>query len=1011
MNKLVVGPVTGGLRTGITPFNVDNDSFPTMINAYQWRERVKRKRGTSNLCILNRFIGTTNGIGNLTVTILPIPITPGISSFLIGTDIFTDQGGASPVTLITNSAGTGELNRATGVLTITGSIKLSSVFYFPTLPVMGLEDLILNPEFVAETMAFDTTYSYIIQQTFPYDAYDVSFYKNPVADPVNLPGYVPKANWNPVTWNGQNYQQFWTVNYQGALWATNGVNVPFNPTNVGMQFAPAASITYNSNTATTLTVTIVGTPLVVGDFVFVNEWTAPTTAESQTLNFQSGYVTTATVISVPTSTKQITITFPFATLSVVAYVPGIIQYLTNRSDVTKDNIRWFDGDPTNGSATAPVLEQGNGWVNFMPPVSIAPFIYANLPEAQYYLVGAKMIIPFKDRLLFLGPVVQTSTETPIYLQNGITYSLNGTAYYTASFTGNPALPTTIFSPILVPTNQTATPGAYWADQTGFGGVILDESDDTITTCSTNEDVLLIGFKTLQTRLVFSGNDLNPFNFYTINTELGSTSTFSAINMDKGVMTKGNRGYILTTQVGAQRFDLKIPDQIFQIPLTDNANERICAQRDYINEWMYFTYTSNESAPSDHSTYIFPNQTLFFNYRDDSFAIFNETYTTYGQFYKQSFVTWATVGASLSSPMWSSWNTPWNSGTSTVGQPDVIGGNTQGFVMVKDDRTLTATGEGASLYIQNLVGNTVTSPNHCLNNGDYIVITGALGTVSTQVNNQIFQVYNATVASFQLNPIFVAGTYLGGGFITRMYVPFIQTRQFPLAWSDARKVRFGAQRYLLTKTQNGQITVQIYLSQNDQSPYNSGTIVPAATPTNNSLIYSSIVFTCPEQFINSTFSIPIGNIGDGVTLTYTLNFMNQFNLFGTYVPGSVNINITNVAGFGDTGLGTFNVTGTGVSAGSSINYLTGQIVLVFSAAPLTVPSFASFQYFTVNIISPSQTSQSQIWHRMSTSLLGDTVQLGFTLSDAQMRDTTFSNQFTEIELHGFIIDVTPSGVLA
>jgi ribosomal protein L31 len=29
-------------------------------------------------------------------------------------------------------------------------------------------------------------------------------------------------------------------------------------------------------------------------------------------------------------------------------------------------------------------------------------------------------------------------------------------------------------------------------------------------------------------------------------------------------------------------------------------------------------------------------------------------------------------------------------------------------------------------------------------------------------------------------------------------------------------------------------------------------------------------------------------------------------------------------------------------------------------------------------------QSQIWHRMNTSLLGDTVQIGFTMSDAQMR---------------------------
>jgi hypothetical protein len=56
-------------------------------------------------------------------------------------------------------------------------------------------------------------------------------------------------------------------------------------------------------------------------------------------------------------------------------------------------------------------------------------------------------------------------------------------------------------------------------------------------------------------------------------------------------------------------------------------------------------------------------------------------------------------------------------------------------------------------------------------------------------------------------------------------------------------------------------------------------------------------------------------------------------------------------------------------------------------------------------------QEQIWHRMNTSLLGDTVQIGFTLSDAQMRDVTFNNQFAEIEFHGCILDVSPSMVLA
>jgi hypothetical protein len=60
---------------------------------------------------------------------------------------------------------------------------------------------------------------------------------------------------------------------------------------------------------------------------------------------------------------------------------------------------------------------------------------------------------------------------------------------------------------------------------------------------------------------------------------------------------------------------------------------------------------------------------------------------------------------------------------------------------------------------------------------------------------------------------------------------------------------------------------------------------------------------------------------------------------------------------------------------------------------------------------SQNNQGQIWHRQNTSLLGDTVQVGFTMSDAQMRDPTFSNQFVEIELHAMVIAVSPSQLLA
>ncbi len=1025
-DKLVVGPIDKGLKTNVTPFNIDNDSFPILINAYQWRGRVKRKRGTSLLCRLQRFFNSSS-VSYIAAASSTITLDgSGNGNLITGFNLQTNANIVPGSVTITDSAArvytdpamdgtlnpSGTINYATGAIVIVASagLTITAIFrYNPQLPVMGLEEINLNPNQLSQTMAFDTTYSYIIEQTSPFASHDVSFYKNLPTG--SYPGYIQKTNWTPVKWNGQTYQQFWTTNYEGAFWATNGVTVPFSITNIGMQYKFITGVTIDSAGPPALaTLTIVNHGLVQGDFVFINEVEGITG-----INFQTGYVVSAD----PQAANTVQVEFPDATLGGAYAANGIAQYLTNNSDPTKDCIRWFDGDPTDGSSTSPSFSTGKGWVNFMPPLSREPFSIADLPKAQYYLAGAKMIIPFKDSLLCLGAVVQTSAaDSQVYLQDTVIFSQNGTPYYTVSFTGDPSLATTTFTSILTPpfqltgtTTYTATPSAWWEDQPGFGGYLTAGVNDAITTCSFNEDVLIVGFTGFQTRLVYSGSSLIPFNFFSINSELGSSSTFSFINMDRGVITKGSRAFILTSQIGAERIDTEIPDQNFEVKLSENGNERVTAQRDFINEWVYFTY------PRNTSDYIFPNQTLLFNYRDNSYAIFNEAYTTYGPFRKQNGFTWANIGTSLSPPQWAAWNTPWNSGYSTAFQPDVIAGNQQGFVLVKDDQKIASTGEGISLYIHDISGNVVTSPNHCLDNLDYIYISGALGAVGTQINGQIFQIYNATNDTFELNPSIVADAYSGGGLITRMYVPFIQTKQFPLGWDLGRKVRIGSQLYLLTKTPNGHITVQIYLSQNDEFPYNAGAVVPAALPINNSLIYSSVVNTSPEIILNGVFNIPLGNIGDGVTLTYNLNYQTIFNIAGTIFRNdptqpekTLTITIGNVATFTDDGLGGFTATGTGTSVGSSIIYETGAIVLAFTVAPSSEASKSSFYYYAVNIISPSQNSQSQIWHKMNTSLIGDSVQLGFTLSDEQMRDTSFSNQFAEIELHGFILDISPSQVL-
>lgn len=911
--KIRVGPIPKGLRNDVTAFNVDNDNFPTLINAYQWRDRVKRKRGTSLLARLMRFFSSTipsynsgsstitlngSGMGNI-LTGFSLQtngnIVPGsVTITAPGPTLYTDpsmDGTLSP---------SGSINYATGAITIAAQAgaSVSAIFnYYPDLPAMGLEDFISNSNQFPGTLGFDTVYSYNILIAFPYTAYDVSFYKNlPTA---TYTDYVQKTNWTPITWNSQDYQQIWSTNYQGCLWATNGITIPFTTTNIGMQFKPIVSTTIVSGgppAKVTLQITAHG--LVVGDFVFVNE-VATTTG----INFQTGYVITVT------DANNVIVEFPNATIATNG-TGGIAQYLTNRANKTVDCLRWYDGDPTNGNTSTPSFQTGSGWVNFAPPLSQSNYVISQLPPAQYYLVGARAIVPFRDRLLFFGPIVQASSGSPIYLVDTVIYSQNRTPFYTASFTGDPASTVTEFNPILVPNDQTATPNAYWSDVTGYGGFIAAGLDQEITTVSANEDVLIVGFTRLETRFVYTQNDIFPFNFYLINSELGSGSTFSAINMDKGVISRGSRGFIITSQVESRRIDLDIPDEVFQISLSENGTERVCAQRDYVNEWIYFTYPVNQI------TYRFPTQTLQFNYRDNSWAIFRETYTTYGLFRRQTGYTWATIGTIF--PTWSVWNEPWNAGDSTLLQPQVIAGNQQGFILVRSE----GTDEGNSLYIRDITSNVVTSPDHCLNVGDYFVISGCLGTVGSTVNGQIFSVGDpVTDDTFMLNPPIASGTYLGGGYIKRMYVPYIQTRQFPVHWDMARKTRLGPQQYLLTTTSNGQIQLLIFLSQDGDSPYNIGPIVPTNASENNSLIYSTTLYTCPEST----------NLG--------------------LTPANINLQMV-------TGL-----------------------------------------------------NQNQIWHRMNTSLIGDTVQIGFTMSDEQMRDPTFPNQFSEIEIHGFILDVNPSQLLA
>jgi len=877
--QIYIGNFTKGKNTSREPFVIDNDSFPHLFNAYVWRGRVLRKRGTRFLGQLRRQIKSVAvpanpwesgplvlvaGAGNL-ITGFSLEstssIAPGSITVVVGANTYTEP--ATPDgTLVGAPGGSGTINYATGAISIVagGAGPLTGTFsYFPGLPVMGLRDYVtnaVNANFQSTQypllLAFDTTYSYQTNQSGSTGSfYSTSFYKN--------------TN-NPITWSGQDYQQFWTTNCQGALWATN--NKP------GFHFQAISTITVG---ATTTIVTAAPHGLITGDYVWFNEVTG---ADAALLNLQTAVIT---------KTGASSFTVPINTVGKVINNSGIFQMLTS-SLSGEEGIRWYDGDPTNGTGIPTVT--GKGWVNFAPPLTALTVSINDKDVGKYYLVGALAIVPFKDRLLFFSPYIETSggSGTRILLKDTVIWSWNGTPYYTT----------------LTPTGETSDARAYYVDQTGLGGYLSAGIEQPIATVSSNEDVLLVGFggKGRKTRFAYTGNDLQPFLFFNINAELPSSATFSAIVMDKGAIDIGQYGIAMTDQQSSQRIDLNIPDSVFDIQGLNNGVQRVNAARDFFREWIYFAY------PLNNSPWKFPTRSFLYNYRDDTWAVFYENFTTHGNYRAQTKKTWKTTGFKS----WDSWNESWDTGSSSPLFNGIIGGNPQGYVLIKDQ----GTGEAISGTIKSIATSSaltqITSTNHCVRIDDYLYFTGAVGL--TGLNGNIGRVISTADANtFVVDIAFPSGTYLGLGKYTRLSQPLIQTKMFNPYWEQGRQTRLSAQKYLMQSTPSAQVTINIYLSQDGASVWND----PTLNVPNNSLIYSQVMYTCQES----------------------------------------------------TNLG------------------------------LTPPN--------TNLQMPTAETQAQIWHRFNTSLIGDSVQIGITLSDPQMRNLVYAT--SEITLHGLHLTVDKSSHLA
>lgn len=712
---------------------------------------------------LNNLLFTTSAATTNTFTINVD--TTNYSAYISG-------GTASTLTDLLTGSNSIQFNPAfSGDSTVT-----VDVYQFTNLPVMGIEDYdIAQPLAAPINVFFDTMFAYQFNSG-TNQFYSVSFYKSSGA---------------PVTWSGQNYQQFWSTNFQGAFWATN--NNPGNIFTYGTYTSGTGTPTVTFNIKTASAGSNV-TTLVVGDYLFFNEW--PTTGGNN-INLTSGVISDAT----GAAAGNYVVTFASAT---TVSGNGYIQLLTNSLAGRGDGIRWYDGSAT----------PTQGWVNFAPPLSNA--------ASPLYLAGALMIYPYKDRLLFFNCVATNSQGSQTAFIDTVIYSQNGTVYYS-----NP-----------VPINQTVDAMSFFSRPAGKGGYARTGLNQQLVSLAPNEDLLIIGSEYRKVRLIYTNIDANPFLFDTINIEFTTSATFSAVSLDVGILDIGTYGIVLTTPATAQRVDLPIFQQIFDdFNQQNNGYERINGARDWYEEYIYWSYVSN-AYPTQ---WLYPTRTLAYGYRDKTWAYFNESFTHYGIYRPNVVITWGTYNAT-----WSNASIKWGYGGGQANFPEIACGNQQGYVVRK---LTTGTGETYTRYIDGVTINadttTINCPDHCLNE-DFIIyfnnLTGIVGLNGTLQTVSLIESSPGVYDKDNFNiDIVVSGTYVGGGEIIIVPDPQIQTKSFNFMWEGARKTRFGTQRFFMTNSANGKVSIANYVNQN----YSVDVNAPFNLEENSSNLASNILFTSPE----------------------------------------------------------------------------------------------------------------------------------------------------------------------
>lgn len=405
---------------------------------------------------------------------------------------------------------------------------------------------------------------------------------------------------------------------------------------------------------------------------------------------------------------------------------------------------------------------GANWHNLSP-------VYD--PTSGDVIRTAKIVIPFQNRLLLLNTTEQVGGGD-LNFNNRVRWCQNGSPLTTDA----------------------------WYQIPGKGNFIEAPVREAIISADFIKDRLIIFFEQSTWELVYTNNQIIPFDFRRIDTTLGLESQNSLVTFDKVLMGMGSTGIHACNGMNVDRIDQMIPDAIFDISNVNNGPSRVTGIRDYFTQEVYWSFNSAENADTASNT--FPNTVLVYNYMTGSWANYDDNITAFGYYQNDQNLVWNDLDIT-----WAEANFAWDDPSLQSLFRQVIAGNQEGFTFIVDS-DVSKNAKSLSITNISISSNviTITAINHCLLTSEpYIYIENVVGTSTiANLNNAIFMVSRVIdVNTFQILANGIAGVYQGGGTITRVSQIFLQSKAYNFYNEVGKNIRIPRIDFLIDVNPNAQ----------------------------------------------------------------------------------------------------------------------------------------------------------------------------------------------------------------